>query len=237
MPTIIFANLLAAAHRLSPRKGRLPAVILTCPACRTRYLVDEQDVDRPTGRAVRCAGCGYSWRYPPIPDPRKIEPPPRVEPALEVPPRPEPLPMPTRPRAPRRRAAIGWFVLGVVIVLAALFILVALFARSEVTATWPAAGRLYAWAGLAPRLELGKVVPTRSANSLVIEGEVTNSGNMASDVPQLRVALRDSTEKEVQFKIIDPPKARLGPSETARFKTTFDHPDEAATGVVVTFAR
>jgi len=55
-------------------------------------------------------------------------------------------------------------------------------------------------------------------------------------VPPLRVALRDSAEKEVQFRIIDPPKARLSPSETARFKTTFDHPDEAATGVLVTFA-
>jgi len=69
----------------------------------------------------------------------------------------------------------------------------------------------------------------------VIDGDVTNSGNAASDVPPLRVALRDSAEKEVQFRIIDPPKARLSPSETARFKTTFDHPDEAATGVFVTF--
>jgi hypothetical protein len=41
----------------------------------------------------------------------------------------------------------------------------------------------------------------------------------------------------VEFKIIDPPKARLGSSETARFETAFEHPDEAATGVVVTFFR
>ena len=145
--------------------------------------------------------------------------------------------MPALTRTPRRRTAIGWFVLGVVIVLVALVILVALFARNEVAANWPAAARLYAWVGLAPNLELGKVAPTRTNNSLVIEGDVSNSGNMAGAVPRLRVALRDSAEKEVQFKIIDPPKARLGPSETARFKTTFDHPDDAATGVVVTFAR
>jgi predicted Zn finger-like uncharacterized protein len=212
-------------------------VILTCPACRTRYLVDEQAVNRPTGRTVRCAGCGYSWHYPPIPDPRKIEPPPRIEPALEVPPRPAPLPVPAPSRTPRRRSAIGWFVFGMVIVVVAVVILVALFARGEVTAIWPAGGRLYAWIGLAPNLELGKVAPTRTNSSLTIEGDVTNSGNMAGEVPRLRVALRDSAEKEVQFKIIEPPKARLGPSETARFKTTFDHPDDAATGVVVTFAR
>jgi predicted Zn finger-like uncharacterized protein len=212
-------------------------VFLTCPACRTRYLVDERAVNRPTGRTVRCASCGHSWHYPPIPEAPKLEAAARIEPALEVPPRPGPLPVPAPPRAPRRRASIGWFVLGLMIVLAALVILFAILARSEVAANWPAAVRLYAWAGLSPRLELGKVVPTRTANSLVIEGDVSNSGNMASDVPPLRVALRDSAEKEVQFKIIDPPKGRLGPSETARFKTTFDHPDEAATGVVVTFAR
>ena len=212
-------------------------MILTCPACRTRYLVDEEAVNRPTGRTVRCASCGYSWRYPPLPDPRKIEPPPRVEPALEVPPRREPLPVPAPTRTPRWRLTIGWVLLGVVIVLLALVMLVAFLARNEVAANWPATARLYAWVGLAPKLELGKVVPTRTPSSLVIEGDVTNSGNMAGEVPQLRVALRDPAEKEVQFKIIDPPKARLGPSETARFKTTFDHPDDGATCVVVTFAR
>ena len=212
-------------------------MILTCPACRTRYLVDEPAVSRPTGRTVRCASCGYTWHYPPFPDPHKLDRPVRMEPALEVPPRPASLVAPVPAKPPRRRLALGWFVLGVMVVVLALVILVAVLARSEVAATWPAAGRLYAWAGLGPRLELGKVVPTRTANSLVIEGEVINSGNMAGDVPPLRVALRDAAEKDVQSKVIDPPRARLSPSETARFKTTFEHPDEAATGVVVTFAR
>jgi hypothetical protein len=147
------------------------------------------------------------------------------------------LPVPVPPQTPRRRPAIGWFVLGVMIVLLVLVILVAVLARNEVAANWPASARLYAWVGLAAKLDLGKVVPTRTPSSLVIEGDVTNSGNLAGKVPQLRVALRDPAEKEVQFKIIDPPKARLGPSESARFKTTFDHPDDGATGVVVTFAR
>ena len=59
----------------------------------------------------------------------------------------------------------------------------------------------------------------------------------AQDVPRLRVALRDPADKETQFKIIDPPTGRLGPAETVHFKTSFDHPDEVATGVLVTFAR
>ena len=106
---------------------------------------------------------------------------------------------------------------------------------------WPAAARLYALAGLTttppgPGLELAKITPTRTADGLVIEGDIINPGGTARDVPRLRVALRDPSDKEKQLKTIDPPTARLGPGETAHFKTSFDHPDEAATGVLVTFA-
>ena len=128
-----------------------------------------------------------------------------------------------------------------IFVLLALAVLAAIIARKEVAAMWPAAARLYALAGLSgalpgPGLELARIAPTRTAEGLVIEGEITNTGSAARDVPRLRVALRDPAEKETQFKIIDPPSARLGPGETAHFKTSFDHPDEAATGVLVTFA-
>ena len=137
---------------------------------------------------------------------------------------------------------MGWGALGVILALLAIAILAGIIARKEVVAMWPAAGQLYALAGLSaaphePGLELAKIVPTRTAEGLVIEGDITNTGSAARDVPRLRVALRDPAEKETQFKIIDPPTGRLGPGETAHFKTSFDHPDEVATGVLVTFAR
>jgi hypothetical protein len=59
---------------------------------------------------------------------------------------------------------------------------------------------------------------------LVVEADITNAGSTARDVPRLRVALRDPTGKETQFRILDPPAARLAPGETAHFKTSFDHP-------------
>jgi hypothetical protein len=84
-------------------------------------------------------------------------------------------------------------------------------------------------------LRITKIAPTRSADGVVIEGDITNAGSTARDVPRLRVTLRDPAEKETQYTIIDPPVDRLAPGKTAHFKTSFAHVDEAATGVLVTF--
>jgi Protein of unknown function (DUF3426) len=119
-------------------------------------------------------------------------------------------------------------------------VLAGIIARGEVMAMWPAVARLYALAGLpaipsGSGLELGEVIPARTADGLIIEGNITNAGSTAREVPRLRVVLRDPNEKEIQFKIIDPPTARLGPGESAHFKTSFDNADETAT-VKVSFA-
>ena len=214
-------------------------MILACPACRIRYLVDEQDLNQPAGRTVRCASCGHSWRQPPPLVIRDREPVGRIEPELGVPPRPGALPVPAPRRRPRRRSAVSW-VLGLVFVLLVVAVLAVIIARGEVMAMWPAAARLYALAGLpamqsGPGLELGEVIPARTAGGLIIEGNITNAGSTAREVPRLRVALRDPNENETQFKIIDPPTARLGPGESAHFKTSFDNADETAT-VKVSFA-
>jgi hypothetical protein len=85
-------------------------------------------------------------------------------------------------------------------------------------------------------LQIQKLVPSRTPVGLLIEGDVLNTGTMPREVPRLRVALKSAADKELQFKIIDAPIARLVPGEAAHFKTPFERPDDAATGVVVTFA-
>lgn len=38
-------------------------MIVSCPACQTRYLVDEAQLGGGAGRRVRCASCGHLWHY------------------------------------------------------------------------------------------------------------------------------------------------------------------------------
>lgn len=40
-------------------------MIVTCPACQTRYLVDDALLGGEEGRRVRCASCGNLWHYSP----------------------------------------------------------------------------------------------------------------------------------------------------------------------------
>ena len=62
---------------------------------------------------------------------------------------------------------------------------------------------------------------------LIRDGEVIDPG--AGLTGRLDVGLAGR-------KIVDPPKPRLPPGAVAHFKTPFEHPDDTATGVVVTFA-
>ena len=253
-------------------------MILTCPACATRYRVAEPEFEGAAGRTVRCANCGYLW-YEAAPgrgaapddaaaaaaadrqrdfDPGKEPRPelgkeffaefgkePAAAPNLEPPAAaiPPVVPPPSRP-APARAARQGSTLasLGAVLLLALIVIAGVVLVRHQFIANHrPAPAAAGAAAdqtanAAAPGLVIRNVAPARTAAGIIVAGDIANRGNVARDVPRLRIVLEDAAQKEVQFETVDPPKAKLQPGEVVHFEAPFAHPPDAATGVVVTFA-
>jgi predicted Zn finger-like uncharacterized protein len=214
-------------------------MILVCPTCNTRYKVEDEAVERPSGRTVRCANCGHSWNHltpPPAPPMRLRE---RLQSAVPSSVTPSPRPAITAPAPPRQhyRSGLGWIV---VILLLGGAVIAAIIGRDRVIAMWPAAAQFYDMVGLNSEplgagLEIANVMSTRNADGLIVEGDITNRVGVPRTVPHLRVALRDAGLHELVFKIVDPPRERLLPGETSHFVVGFLPAPDAAIGVVVTF--
>jgi predicted Zn finger-like uncharacterized protein len=214
-------------------------MIVTCPACTTRYLVDPRALGA-AGRVVRCAHCSKTWHQTPPEDfPRSLD-----MPLAGV--APPPLgSRPQLPALPRRRgtplATVGWVALVVAILSA---VVAGIAARDQIVALWPPAAPIYGMVGLPVTpaglgLELRKVMPSRGVENgvatLVIEGEVANVSQVAHDVPKLKVVLRDRDGNELQSWSFPLDEARLLPGASVPFRTSIPQPNAAATGVVVTF--
>jgi predicted Zn finger-like uncharacterized protein len=230
-------------------------MIVTCPACATRYRVAEQEFENSSGRTVRCANCGYVWHekvavHPPTAtlaasdrgasgaeladqvSPAKAAP--TVSPSLEIPPN-------SRSTQPRTRsfASVGAMAVVLILAIAVAWILArGYFAENPAPAS--ASKALSDGSAAAARSATGliirKVTPARTADGLVVDGEIVNPGTVPRDVPRLNVALQDKADKVVRSETVDPPKHRLEPGEIVHFETPFARPPDAATGVVVTFA-
>jgi predicted Zn finger-like uncharacterized protein len=213
-------------------------MIVTCPACTTRYLVDPRALG-DAGRLVRCAKCGETWHQTPPDDlPRSLDS------AL-----PDVVPNFTTGRAqlpalPRRRglpwATVAW---GVLIVILGSGAIAGIAAREEVIALWPPATRLYSMIGLAAQppgigLELRKTTPVftteNGVRTLIVEGEVANISQIARDVPTLKVVLRDRDGGELQATSFNVAEQRLLPGASIAFRTSIPQPNPAAASVLVT---
>lgn len=228
-------------------------MILSCPACSTRYLIDPAQLG-PDGRVVRCAKCAHQWHE--IPPPEPFEPPPEPEIATSPDQTPDQAPdysqesdyeaapsvgnLPAIARPPARRGrALAWSLL---VLLIGVFV-GGLVARDQIIEVWPSTARLYERLGLgAPSYDT--VLAVRNAKStyqiedgksvLVVQGEVVNISTALQTVPKLRASLRENG-REVQAEIFQAAQSRLLPGEIASFVARFKDPSPSATELTITF--
>lgn len=216
-------------------------MIVTCPTCSTRYLVETQKLGAQ-GRMVRCSSCGHTWYQAPPEDMT-----PRVE--LTGPP-PESLPgvverggLPAIRRERRRWGAVVTLLVLLLVLAAAGW--GAIFMRDRVMALVPQAAKIYSRLGLSvsqPQfgagLEVRGVTPRRTTTNdqpeLVIDGTIVNLSSSPRRVPQLKVTLRDANDQPLTSWIFSAGVATLAPGASAPFHTTYAKPMAEAAGVVVT---
>lgn len=210
-------------------------MIINCPACSTRYLVEPSALG-PKGRMVRCAKCDNTWHQgPPSDMPREVDI--TASPVGNV-------PLPQRSAAAVRGSRGAGLPL-LILVLLALGIVGGYFFRERIIAEWPKTAQIYELLGLPTKvlgagLELANVNFTRQDVAgqpvIQVQGDIFNKTDKEIALPPLKVALQDNSGKLLFDWTFGVDRPTIRPGETVAFKTEAKSPPPEATKLMVTFA-
>lgn len=223
-------------------------MILTCPACATRYLLDTRALGT-RGRNVRCARCAHSWYE--LPPKRETD-----DAAGQAPADGEPLqgaqtprPIPPGSNLPaligahrRRQGPLGWLALAVVVAAGST---AAIGYRERIVEAWPPAGRLYAVLQLPTAASAEAAFNVRNLASrrslrdgqpvLTVSGQVVNLGATPRSVPPLHLALKDGEARALKEWRERLPGGLLAPGQAVPFRIELADPPESAVSLSVSF--
>jgi predicted Zn finger-like uncharacterized protein len=225
-------------------------MILTCPACASRYFVEESKLP-PQGRQVRCAACGESWRAEPEVEPLDLTP--------DFGSKPEPVAAELAPTTPaealpkafrqqvqakqRTRAAVAAGVVwaGMAASLMVLILLSVVF-RVQVVRVWPRTAGVYAALklpvnplGLAPdNITAGQGLQNGHA-ALIVTGAERNVATQALAPAPMRVSVYDKAGARLLSRVVRLPDSPIAPGESRAFAASFIDPPMAGVQVGVDF--
>lgn len=225
-------------------------MIVTCPSCSTRYLVDPAAIGQD-GRRVKCARCGHLWRESAV-EPVAAPPPPEPQPVLVGPAATQAAPPLSGARhitnlpvviTQRRRdgPAVG---LALAVLLVGGLAGVGYFARDSIVRFWPPAVRFYDTIGVPVaqpvetgalgrglvlrELEVRRVAGT-GVEQVVVTGRVENRALVTRPVPPIEVRLLDASRTVVARTPLVVTTESLAPDESVQVAVTVETVPDAAT--------
>ena len=199
-------------------------MIVRCPSCATRYLVDPSALGE-AGRRVRCTRCGHVWHQTPAAE------------AAEAPDQAVP-PVPLdRPPVWAGWAAAGLFVFAALAGLA--------LARNAIVESWPGTVSIYDAVGLpiqAPQAQGLRIVDVQSERVqegdrtiLLVRGAVENTTQKGRRLPALRATLADEDGTELHEWPVAAQSRVLDGGQSTPFESWLENPPEGAARVSVGF--